>query len=49
MTVMEEYLETNLCSTNSKSGRLGGLMVSVFGSGASDPGSSPGREHSVVF
>ena len=49
MTVMEEYLETNLCSTNSKRGRLGGLMVSALDSGASDSGSSPGRGHCVVF
>ena len=30
-------------------GRRGGLMVSVFISGASGPGSSPGRGHCVVF
>ena len=27
----------------------GGLMVSALDSGASGPGSSPGREHCVVF
>ena len=31
------------------SGRRGGLMVSALDSGASDPGSSPGRGHCVVF
>ena len=30
-------------------GRRGGLMVSVLDSGASGPGSSPGRGHCVVF
>ena len=30
-------------------GRHGGLMVSVFVSGASGPGLSPGRGHCVVF
>ena len=30
-------------------GRRGGLMVSVLDSGASAPGSSPGRGHCVVF
>ena len=29
--------------------RGGGLLVSVLGSGASGPGSSPGRGHCVVF
>ena len=29
--------------------RRGGIMVSVFVSGASGPGSSPGRGHCVVF
>ena len=31
------------------SGRRGGLMVSALVSGASAPGSSPGRGHGVVF
>ena len=31
------------------SGRRGGLMVSALDSGASGPGSSPGRGHCVVF
>ena len=31
------------------SGRYGDLMVSVLGSRASGPGSSPGWGHSVVF
>ena len=31
------------------SGRRGGLMVSALDSGASAPGSSPGRGHCVVF
>ena len=30
-------------------GRRGGLMVSALDSGASAPGSSPGRGHCVVF
>ena len=30
-------------------GRHGGLMVSALDSGASAPGSSPGRGHCVVF
>ena len=30
-------------------GRRGGLMVSALDSGASGPGSSPGRGHRVVF
>ena len=30
-------------------GRHGGLMVSTLDSGASAPGSSPGRGHCVVF
>ena len=30
-------------------GRRGGLMVSALDSGASAPGSSPGRRHCVVF
>ena len=30
-------------------GRRGGLMVSALDSGASGPGSSPGRGHCVVF
>ena len=30
-------------------GRRGGLMVSALVPGASGPGSSPGREHCVVF
>ena len=30
-------------------GRRGGLVVSAFDSGASAPGSSPGRGHCVVF
>ena len=33
----------------SASGRRGGLMVSALDSGASGPGSSPGRGHCVVF
>ena len=33
----------------SHGGRRGGLMVSVLDSGASGPGSSPGRGHCVVF
>ena len=32
-----------------KSVRRGGLMVSALDSGASGPGSSPGRGHCVVF
>ena len=32
-----------------KCGRRGGLMVSALDSGASAPGSSPGRGHCVVF
>ena len=30
-------------------GRCGGFMVSALDSGASAPGSSPGRGHCVVF
>ena len=30
-------------------GRRGGLLVSALDSGASGPGSSPGRGHCVVF
>ena len=30
-------------------GRRGGLMVSALDSGASSPGSGPGREQCVVF
>ena len=30
-------------------GRRGGLMVSALDSGASSPGSRPGRGHCVVF
>ena len=30
-------------------GRRGDLMVGALNSGASDPGSSPGRRHYVVF
>ena len=32
-----------------RKGRRGGLMVSALDSGASAPGSSPGRGHCVVF
>ena len=32
-----------------ENGRCGGLMVSDLDSGASGPGSSPGRGHYVVF
>ena len=35
--------------SGSGSGRRGGLMVSTLDSGASGPGSSPGRGHRVVF
>ena len=35
--------------TLSRCGRRGGLMVSALDSGASGPGSSPGRGHCVVF
>ena len=38
-----------LCLADSRSGRRGGLMVSALDSGASGPGSSPGRGHCVVF
>ena len=34
---------------NAQFGRQGGLMVSALNSGASGPGSCPGRGHSVVF
>ena len=38
------------CSVNAHTcGRHGGLMVSALDSGASAPGSSPGRGHCVVF
>ena len=33
----------------SSCGRQGGLMISALDSGASGPGSSPGRGHCVVF
>ena len=35
--------------TGSLMARRGGLMVSALDSGASGPGSSPGRGHCVVF
>ena len=35
--------------TSSAGQRRGSLMVSALDSGASAPGSSPGRGHSVVF
>ena len=38
-----------LYSFQEKSGRRGGLMVSALDSGASAPGSNPGRGHCVVF
>ena len=38
-----------ICSMERGSGRRGGLMVSALGSGASGPGSSPGRGHCVVL
>ena len=39
----------SLTALLASSGRRGGLMVSVLDSGASGPGSSPGRGHCVVF
>ena len=36
-------------SPHRRGGRCGGLMVSALDSGASGPGSSPGRGHCVVF
>ena len=37
------------CVWCKRRGRRGGLMVSALDSGSSDPGSSPGRGHCVVF
>ena len=39
----------NFASIPGVCGRRGGLMVSALDSGASAPGSSPGRGHCVVF
>ena len=39
----------NLVRVGGKIGRRGGLMVSALDSGASGPGSSPGRGQCVVF
>ena len=38
-----------LSDANLDDGRRGGLIVSALDSGASGPGSSPGRGHCVVF
>ena len=47
---MELYLtDVHVSTYVQDSGRYGGLMVSVFDSGASGPGSSPDRGHCVVF
>ena len=40
---------TKLARKGGGCGRHGGLMVSALDSGASAPGSSPGRGHCVVF
>ena len=37
------------CFVDDSKGRRGGLMVCALDSGASGPGSSPGRGHCVVF
>ena len=44
-----DYLDTVSTGTCNVSGRRGGLMVSALESGASGPGSSPGRGHCGVF
>ena len=46
-TYTEEELKTTWFET--LRGRRGGLMVSALDSGASAPGSSPGRGHCIVF
>ena len=42
-------MESNVLCHEYNSERCGGLMVSALDSGTSGPGSSPGREHRVVF
>ena len=42
-------IRINCLGLLTKCGRHGGLMVSALDSGASAPGSSPGRGHCVVF
>ena len=42
-------IESYFMNLYSSCGRRGGLMVSALDSGASAPGSSPGRGHCVVF
>ena len=42
-------LPQKACPSGVQSGRRDGLMVSVLDSGASGPGSGPGRGHCVVF
>ena len=51
---MQLMIKFYLCLDNLRqifiySGGRGGLMVSALDSGASGPGSSPGRGHCVVF
>ena len=51
--LLKEYCCVHASQVNygkpSDCGRRGGLMVSALDSGASGPGSSPGRGHCVVF
>ena len=50
LNVIQLWVKLNKITLNSKkSGRRGGLMVSVLDSGSSCPGSGPGRGHCVVF
>ena len=45
----DDYLVNIWLGFVNSCGRRGGLMVSALDSGASAPGSSPGRGHCVVF
>ena len=45
----QEYASSKNRPLSNFIGRRGGLMVSALDSGASGPGSSPGRGHCVVF
>ena len=49
MTLLLSFFSFYLTSFVSLSWRRGGPMVIAFDSGSSDPGSSPGRGHCVVF
>ena len=46
---MHSVLSFTFGLTKASYGRRGDLMVSALVPGASGPGSSPGREHCVVF